>query len=422
LTLRWGLTLLLLGARARAQEPTDEVVRKAVVRIDVNCSSADPADKCWGTGIVVQDNPVVIATCYHVIRSRRRIGIHAPAYAQWLNDARVSSVAVYPLADLAFLRVDISEGRPLDRWFSSPVGWSIDDAAQNPVSPLRYSGTSSYDYPNGIPVSGLGFVQVLPLARLGGPRRLEVKGPPGNVFEVDSLVYPGDSGGPVFDAAGKLIGLIAGRVKLRQTDKLRYFAVPSSAPIPTSANEWRPLPVHIESIFTSDLEPYVSSLIAGPALPAEVRAASPSFEPAVRECLVRIDEFMRPYTDRRNALPTESEALGDCQRVYGAVRELLIREESAQFKLGEASAVARTLSIGVDTLEKLESDAEGAALSAKAWGFKRMAEELEASSGLDAFASVLAEAESQTDEKVLEAKLEAERLRRKLVQTLAGFK
>lgn len=340
-------SLLLVSTAAAGQDS----ILDAVVRIDVPCRNG--GSPCWGTGVVVQRQPVVIATCYHVVAGRAKVGIYSPKYGTWLEAAAARSIAAFPESDVAFLLIDIQPRQSLDDWgeiLSWPATASV---LSTPIgSLLEFVGGSDYDYPNGFRFDELSFVQQLPLRNLGGPNPLELQWPSDPVIETKAGVYPGDSGAPVLDRNGRLIGLVAGRVTQQVNSKPRYFAVPASPRIPQLGSQaWKNLPVTQPSIFGHHLLPYVTSLVGEPQLPVGTRAGQ--FNTRVQACLPRLEPTLREFSGRLHELPTTSEISG-CEDVYDTLREPMVERARLLFKEQEASFQTRLLEHEADRLAVAE--------------------------------------------------------------------
>src|SRR5690606_2607554 len=145
--------------------------------------------------------------------------------------------------------------------------------------------------------------QWIELKRLGGPTWLDISAPVESVAETLEGTYPGDSGAPVIDSDGTIVGLVAGAVKQDYNNKPRWFAVPAVPRIPTTSLAWRSLPVTEPTIFRSGLAPHVTSLLGRPSLPKELRQAEASLDAAIQECLEPIGELVRRYAGHLSDLP-----------------------------------------------------------------------------------------------------------------------
>src|SRR5262249_2233394 len=147
------------------------------------------ADGPTGTGFVVAPDGYIL-TNYHVIAGPGRIGVRIPHVQQPVL-ARL--VAQDPYRDLALIKIDVPAGvdlRPLPLAGSRPIN--------------RGEKVAAFGYPLGdVMGSGLkltsGVVSALP--------------EPGNenLLLLDIKVNPGNSGGPLCDASGNVVGMIAAK-------------------------------------------------------------------------------------------------------------------------------------------------------------------------------------------------------------------
>jgi hypothetical protein len=351
-----GLFASLLASNAAAVD-VDSLL-KAVVRIDVPCGNGT-SDKCWGTGAVVRRNPVVVATCYHVVAGQLEVRIHSPKFDSWVKNVVATSIAAYPESDIAFLRIGPRNEPALDDWYSPEIfAWpTYDKTALHSGVQVKFAGASNFDYPNGFLYQTLQLRQWIELKRLGGPTRLDVSAPKDFVAETLDGTYPGDSGAPVIDSEGTIVGLVAGAVKQDYNSKPRWFAVPPVPRIPTASSAWKTLPVTAPTIFRPGLAPHVTSLLGRPSLPEELRQAEASLDASIQACLEPIGELVHQYAGHLSDLPEHLES-AQCDAVYQVLRPRLLKQDELEFTAAAKSAealwleqVARQLEVAENALE-----------------------------------------------------------------------
>lgn len=209
------LAVLLAPTFAPAAELADTIerVKPAIVVVGTYAKLRSPPFVMRGTGFAVGDG-TLIATNAHVVPELTGEDAQAELAILVRTGERVLPRTARLLArdtahDLALLR--------------------IDDGPALPALPLRDSGTVREGQPvafTGFPIGGvLGFAPVThrgivaaitPIAQPGGNagelrdqsiQRLRQGAFP--VFQLDATAYPGNSGGPLYDAAtGEVIGVI----------------------------------------------------------------------------------------------------------------------------------------------------------------------------------------------------------------------
>ncbi len=165
-----------------------------------------------GSGFVVSADGLIL-TNNHVIKGATTINV------EFENGRQVGAtvVATDPQLDLALVRVSAGSLTPLALGDSTAL--TVGEVAIAIGSPL---GTFSDTITQGI-VSGLGrSIDV----RDGTSRRtIHLSG----LIQTDAAISPGNSGGPLFDAAGKVIGIVTASASNAQGVG---FAVPIAAALP----------------------------------------------------------------------------------------------------------------------------------------------------------------------------------------------
>ena len=164
-----------------------ERVLPSVVEINTLANAGGFQADGLGTGVVI-DRDGHILTNNHVIdgASTVKVTFHDGATAE------AEIIGVDPANDLAVIRVDV----PADQLKPAPLGDSdtlrMGDsvfAIGNPFS-LDFSVTS-------------GIVSGLDRESNNGPSRPPIRG----VIQIDAAVNPGNSGGPLFNMAGEVVGI-----------------------------------------------------------------------------------------------------------------------------------------------------------------------------------------------------------------------
>jgi len=193
-------------------------MRSAVVAVGIYNAKGTPTVVYAGTGFVVADGQSVVTNAHVVEAMRKNIEQlrvffpDPPQQASGIPDARpvegrkATVVVEDRVHDLALLRF---EGRP------------VAALSLSAVEPPQGRSVGIIGYPIGmalglVPAVHKGVVAavvpaVLPLPK-GAPTNpllLETLRDPYNIYQLDLLVFPGNSGSPLFDAHnGKVIGII----------------------------------------------------------------------------------------------------------------------------------------------------------------------------------------------------------------------
>ncbi len=216
---RWrlGLLLCVLGAGASADAQTAEEentirvferARWGVVHIKTLRRASEPFGETTyaegvGSGFVV-DGEGHILTNYHVVAESNRIEVYLPRGR--MTVARLVGTA--PTLDLALLGVSLT--------------------AEDGVEPLELGESESVRVGQKVIVVGhpLALHDTVTVGILSAVRRsipdtaLELQG---ELLQVDAAVNPGNSGGPVLDSGGRVIGVVAALARESQSVG---FAVP----------------------------------------------------------------------------------------------------------------------------------------------------------------------------------------------------
>lgn len=185
--------------------------RQAVIAIGTYKADDRPSVRYYGTGFVVADGRMIVTNA-HVVNAIRQAGLlenlrlYQPdtTSVQGL-DAKVLSMDAHH--DVALLGVDRVIGPALELEMSaeprqgqdvSVIGYPIGMALG--VTPTVHKGIISAVVPAVLP---------LPSGRRLTPELAQAMRQPYSLYQLDMVVYPGNSGSPLIDVhTGKVIGII----------------------------------------------------------------------------------------------------------------------------------------------------------------------------------------------------------------------
>jgi 2-alkenal reductase len=196
-----------LGDAERARVELFERVSPSVVAVSVITAADDPAKVHIGAGSgFIWDAAGHVVTNEHVVRGAGTITI-------WLasgEDLDAEIIGVAPNYDLAVIRPKQKHALPPAIAFGSSAGLKVGQSAYVIGSPygLEQSLTTGV-------ISGL--KRDLPMTR-----GHEVA----NIIQTDAAIYPGNSGGPLLDSGGRLIGVISAYFRLDAPNTGLGFAIP----------------------------------------------------------------------------------------------------------------------------------------------------------------------------------------------------
>jgi 2-alkenal reductase len=205
---RTAETRSALNEAERATVALFERVAPSVVAVSVIVGADDPAKFHIGTGSgFVWDAAGHIVTNDHVVRGGGTITIWMASGEQL--DAEIVGVA--PNYDLAVIRPKAKHGLPPAIAVGSSAALKVGQSAYVVGSPfgLEQSLTTGV-------ISGL-------RRELPTTRGHEVT----NIIQTDAAVYPGNSGGPLLDSAGRVVGVISAYFSLDAPNTALGFAIPS---------------------------------------------------------------------------------------------------------------------------------------------------------------------------------------------------
>jgi S1-C subfamily serine protease len=226
LILAWILTLYSLSAGADMVE-TIARLKSSVVIVGTYQKANGPQMKLRGTGFVVGDG-LTVATNAHVIGDMGEAGEAATLVVQLPATApgqRVREARIWVLDkahDLVLLKID---GPALP-----PVTLRDSDTVKEGLS-VAFTG---------FPIGGaLGFSPVTHRGMVSDVIR-RLKSGSFDIFQLDATAYPGNSGGPLFDAeTGEVVGII--NMVLVKATKEAVLSHPSGISYAIPANYLRNL-------------------------------------------------------------------------------------------------------------------------------------------------------------------------------------
>jgi 2-alkenal reductase len=200
----------VLGEVERATVELFERISPSVVAVSVIVAPDDPAKFHIATGSgFVWDAAGNIVTNAHVVQDAGTITI-------WLasgEDLDAEIVGVAPNYDLAVVRPKQKHRLPPAIAVGSSAGLKVGQSAYAIGSPFGLDQSLT----TGV-ISGL--KRALPTTR-----GHEVA----NIIQTDAAIYPGNSGGPLLDSSGRVIGVISAYFRLDAPNTALGFAIPVDA-------------------------------------------------------------------------------------------------------------------------------------------------------------------------------------------------
>jgi S1-C subfamily serine protease len=199
-----------LGEAERATVELFERVSPSVVAVSVIVAPDDPSKFHIGTGSgFIWDADGNIVTNAHVVNGAGTITI-------WLasgEDLDAEIVGVAPNYDLAVVRPKQKRRLPAAIAVGSSTGLKVGQSAYAIGSPYGLDQSLT----TGV-ISGL-------KRELPTTRGHDVT----NIIQTDAAIYPGNSGGPLVDSAGRLIGVVSAYFQLNAPNTALGFAIPVDA-------------------------------------------------------------------------------------------------------------------------------------------------------------------------------------------------
>jgi hypothetical protein len=332
--------LLALALSATATTEAEAGFERSVVQLKVGPLSRPSG---FGTGVVVNRTPPIVATCAHVIDNQSPIYVYVPEIDK---NIKVEKVVAHFERDIAFLLLDTSQIDEL-----SPVPASAWDRG--------YPFPADKDQIAAVTLTAFGeFSTRLTMGgqMIGGRMDLRDLGLPGRKLPVlagfqvlriidgqggDTIIHGGDSGGPVF-AGDKIVGLAAGFVDLFPGHaRRRPFAVPLLDPIPAPSDFAAKPPVSGKDPYGSQsVHKVIVRAILDPSSLPDIFFA----EPEVNSCMNTLQMRAGRLVGRRDGVvPVPERADAECQSVFTELMPWVGAEERNERKEGWTIAEAEEL-------------------------------------------------------------------------------
>jgi S1-C subfamily serine protease len=177
-----------LDAYSRTIVEVAEALTVSVVNLQISRRTRRGTATGGGSAVVITPDGYLLTSAHVVDAAESGVASFPDG-----RETRVSVAGVDRLSDLAVLRADA------DALQAAPLG----DAENLRVGQLVVAIGNPHGFASSVTagvVSGLG--RSLPMGRRGGPRRMVE-----NVIQTDAALNPGNSGGALADAAGRVIGI-----------------------------------------------------------------------------------------------------------------------------------------------------------------------------------------------------------------------
>lgn len=336
-----GALLLTSAMEGNAQAMQPDAYRDALVR--VNCG-----DGCWGTGFFVKENPPIVATCYHVVKDRAKVTVSARGFATPFD---VEAILPHADQDIAFIKV-----KNAGPW-EVTIPWSKRAKVNESLGgALQFFGLKYFDGLNKLLLGGASFLRWEPLAKLGGPTNLRVP----ISFEILSFEenprkpLPGDSGGPMFNAQGELVGMVAGSARQSKSDTWTHFGVGLTAdvPAPNDPGWTTDRLTENDPYYLAEITRHVTKLVQEKNPLSDDLEAAGAANQANEMCLKNVNQMLGAYQGHWDELPPKGSAEfvqmvkalelklnDDCEARYEQSRPDLASYEEAAITRDDAGLV-----------------------------------------------------------------------------------
>jgi S1-C subfamily serine protease len=196
-----------------------KMVAPSVVSIEVSISKPDGTSQSdLGSGVVVDDAGTIL-TCLHVVKDATSIKVDFFDGTK----SNASVISTQPGNDLAVLQPQVIPDNLVPATLASSSTLNVGDQVAVIGSPFGISGSLS----SGV-VSGLGRVFSSP----------ETGQSLTNLIQFDAAVNPGNSGGPLIDRSGQVVGIVT--ALLNPTQRSFFIGIGFAVPIETAASALGP--------------------------------------------------------------------------------------------------------------------------------------------------------------------------------------
>ncbi len=178
----------------------DTRLLQSVVQINIVSRRQDAAiavEQKKGTGFNV-DPCGLIVTNYHVVENALNMTITFP-------DGKIYKAQCWssrPECDLAVISLQ---------------------ANGLPVAPVNYSGWPAIGDKIRVLGNPLALKNILVEGKV--EQYLRLKDKKGKIFSIDAPIYPGNSGSPVFDMDGRVVGVVFGNVRIEEEGKESFYGL-----------------------------------------------------------------------------------------------------------------------------------------------------------------------------------------------------
>jgi S1-C subfamily serine protease len=189
-----------------------EIIRPSLVQVIARGSTTDPkVPASLGTGVVI-DQGGTILTSLHIVKNAA--AVHVVFADGTESDARITGTQ--PENDLAVLRPSITPDDIVPATFGG--GLQVGDEVVAVGNPFGVSNSLTAGV-----VSGLGRAYTSPTT---GEKLT-------NLIQFDAAVNPGNSGGPLLDRNGEVVGIVTGL--MNPTGQDVFIGIGLAVPIETAA-------------------------------------------------------------------------------------------------------------------------------------------------------------------------------------------
>jgi S1-C subfamily serine protease len=196
-----------------------QIISPSVVNVSVSISTPGAkSESGLGSGVVIDDAGTIL-TCWHVIRNATSIKVQ---FADG-TESEAAVISSQEQNDLAVLQPKIIPDNLVPATLASASTLQIGDQVVAVGSPFGLSGTLT----SGV-VSGLG--RTFKTNETGQTLT--------NLIQFDAAVNPGNSGGPLVDRSGEVVGIV--EALLNPTDQSFFVGIGFAVPIEIAASALGP--------------------------------------------------------------------------------------------------------------------------------------------------------------------------------------